>query len=381
MSVDPALAAAAVAAASSNNKLRMLQKQKKQQQRPQYVAAAAPATAAAASAPVIGQKRPRSEPSPPVAKPTAAAAAIAAQTEAHTKRSQKKQKVAAAAASAPARAAQSKATATAAPAGSGVRQLSVLQQKMAAKLAGARFRWLNEKLYTCTGSEAWEYFQAHPEEFDEYHRGFGVQVLDWPSNPLDGCIAFLKQRSPALIAGDFGCGEARLAASVPNQVHSFDLVAVNERVTACNISAVPLQDGALDVAIFCLSLMGVDFLAFIREAHRTLKQGSVHIRTWMERIGHRSDMLTHECLCLYTARVFCFSSCCCCLCVFQRHASDQRGAQSLRGGWSGRVRACGVRGGLHAAPQGQQLQHHVRHDGIREERRSSGREARSNSRD
>jgi ribosomal RNA-processing protein 8 len=56
-------------------------------------------------------------------------------------------------------------------------------------------------------------------------------------------------------------------------VHSFDLVAANPSVTACNIAHVPLQPSSIDVAIFCLSLMGVDFIAFIKEAHRTLKQG------------------------------------------------------------------------------------------------------------
>ena len=145
---------------------------------------------------------------------------------------------------------------------------------MASKLAGGRFRWLNEKLYTCTGAEAYEYFQAHPEDFDEYHKGFGVQVVDWPVSPLDQFIMYLRER-PTLVAGDFGCGEARLAESVENQVHSFDLVAHNERVTACNMTNVPLKDGVLDVAIFCLSLMGVDFMGFIREAHRTLKMKSV----------------------------------------------------------------------------------------------------------
>lgn len=63
---------------------------------------------------------------------------------------------------------------------------------------------------------------------------------------------------------------------MPNKVHSFDLVAANERVTACNISRVPLPNASLDVAIFCLSLMGVDFIKFIQEAHRTLKQGFEH---------------------------------------------------------------------------------------------------------
>jgi len=85
---------------------------------------------------------------------------------------------------------------------------------------------------------------------------------------------------------------------VPNKVHSFDLVAANERVTACNISRVPLPNASLDVAIFCLSLMGVDFIKFIHEAHRTLKQGSGHnedCRQMRERLRLRklSAAMTH----------------------------------------------------------------------------------------
>ena len=37
---------------------------------------------------------------------------------------------------------------------------------------------------------------------------------------------------------DFGCGEAVIAQSVENKVHSFDLVAKNELVTACNMAKV-----------------------------------------------------------------------------------------------------------------------------------------------
>jgi ribosomal RNA-processing protein 8 len=34
---------------------------------------------------------------------------------------------------------------------------------------------------------------------------------------------------------------------------------------------VPLANDTLDAAVFCLSLMGTNFMQFIREAHRTLK--------------------------------------------------------------------------------------------------------------
>jgi len=151
--------------------------------------------------------------------------------------------------------------------------LSALQQKMSAKLAGAHFRWLNEKLYTCSSSDAWEFFQSHPEEFRSYHDGFNVQAQEWPLSPLDECIQFVNKKPNKYVIGDFGCGEARLSASVPHTVHSFDLVAVNDRVTPCNIAHVPLQPNTLDVAIFCLSLMGTDYFQFIKEAKRTLKSG------------------------------------------------------------------------------------------------------------
>lgn len=55
-----------------------------------------------------------------------------------------------------------------------------------------------------------------------------------------------------------GCGDAVLAQSIPNKVHSFDLVAVNARVTACDMAHVPLKDGSVDIVIFCLSLMGIN---------------------------------------------------------------------------------------------------------------------------
>ena len=40
----------------------------------------------------------------------------------------------------------------------------------------------------------------------------------------------------------------------------------------------PLDDESLDVAIFCLSLMGANFTDYLREAHRCLRlDGELHI--------------------------------------------------------------------------------------------------------
>jgi ubiquinone/menaquinone biosynthesis C-methylase UbiE len=54
-------------------------------------------------------------------------------------------------------------------------------------------------------------------------------------------------------------------------VHSFDHVAINNNVIACDISQVPLANSSLDAAIFSLSLMGINFIDYLREAHRCLR--------------------------------------------------------------------------------------------------------------
>ncbi|KAJ1883679.1 25S rRNA (adenine645-N1)-methyltransferase, partial [Kickxella alabastrina] len=153
-------------------------------------------------------------------------------------------------------------------------KLSALQQKMQQKLKGARFRWINEALYTTTGDKAFEMVQGDPSIFEEYHQGFTAQVEKWPVNPVDMFIKQLQARDPLVVA-DMGCGEARLAATVGavHTVHSFDLVAYNDLITPCNVADVPLADGAADIVIFCLALMGTDFLKFIREANRILRTG------------------------------------------------------------------------------------------------------------
>lgn len=44
---------------------------------------------------------------------------------------------------------------------------SKLQQKMEEKLRGARFRYLNQKLYQSKSHEALEHFTEHPEDFQK----------------------------------------------------------------------------------------------------------------------------------------------------------------------------------------------------------------------
>ncbi|GAV52486.1 hypothetical protein ZYGR_0AG04770 [Zygosaccharomyces rouxii] len=182
------------------------------------------------------------------------------------------------------------------------RKLTPLQQKMMAKLTGSRFRWINEQLYTISSEDALRLIQEQPQLFDEYHDGFRSQVESWPENPVDVFVEQIRQRSkkpvnapgglPGLknkqiVIADMGCGEAQLALDInnfftqfnkkskPNHrkshvVHSFDLKKANGLVTVADIKNVPLPDNSCTIVVFCLALMGTNFLDFIKEAYRLL---------------------------------------------------------------------------------------------------------------
>ncbi|CCB86793.1 hypothetical protein PUV_18430 [Parachlamydia acanthamoebae UV-7] len=79
--------------------------------------------------------------------------------------------------------------------------------------------------------------------------------------------------------GDFGCGEAKLAEAIngTHTIYSFDHIAINDNVIACDMANVPLEDEILDVALFSLSLMGKNFSDYLKEAQRTLRLDGILI--------------------------------------------------------------------------------------------------------
>ncbi|KZZ93148.1 Methyltransferase-related protein [Ascosphaera apis ARSEF 7405] len=181
-------------------------------------------------------------------------------------------------------------------------KLTPLQQSMRNKLLAARFRYLNEQLYTTPSSEAYKLFTENPDFFNEYHAGFTRQVQElWPSNPVDWYIQSIKTRGAvrpqsrdrknksgpealprrpngSCTIADMGCGDAKLAHSlVPQEkklklkFHNFDLQSPDPLVTKADIANLPLADGSCDVAVFCLSLMGTNWISFVEEAWRVLR--------------------------------------------------------------------------------------------------------------
>ncbi|KAK2733759.1 25S rRNA (adenine645-N1)-methyltransferase [Myotisia sp. PD_48] len=199
--------------------------------------------------------------------------------------------------------------------------LTPLQQSMRQKLLSARFRHLNETLYTTPSSQAMELFTSSPEMFADYHAGFSRQVKEsWPSNPVDGYISAVKKRGserPSHRSGgkkankegevgplprrrqglctivDLGCGDAQFARSLAPlakksklKLLNYDLHSSDSLVTKADISALPLEDGVADVAIFCLSLMGTNWVSFVEEAWRVLR-GDGKGECWVSEVKSR----------------------------------------------------------------------------------------------
>ncbi|KAK3390491.1 methyltransferase-domain-containing protein [Podospora didyma] len=200
----------------------------------------------------------------------------------------------------------------AAPAPIAEPKLTSLQASMRQKLVSARFRHLNETLYTRPSVDAFSLFQESPEMFSEYHEGFRRQVEVWPENPVEGYIRDIKARAkisrsasfanrnakndfsnpvanvkllPLPRTGgkctiaDLGCGDAALAKAldpVKDKLHldirSFDLqTGGSALVTRADIANLPLADRSVDIAIFCLALMGTNWIDFVEEAYRILR--------------------------------------------------------------------------------------------------------------
>ncbi|KAM0718950.1 hypothetical protein Q7P37_006022 [Cladosporium fusiforme] len=219
-------------------------------------------------------------------------------------------------------------------------KLTPMQAAMRQKLISARFRHLNETLYTAPSADALQLFDTNPDMFEDYHAGFRQQVEVWPENPVDNFLATIRQRGkvkqsylnkkgskskPAkgaesdagleplprthgiAIIADLGCGDARLAhtlttsneiSSLNLKIHSFDLHSPSKHVTKADISNLPLEDGSADVAIFCLALMGTNWISFIEEAYRILHwKGELwvaEIKSRFGRVDKKSKVVEHS---------------------------------------------------------------------------------------
>jgi len=84
-----------------------------------------------------------------------------------------------------------------------------------------------------------------------------------------------------LTAYNLGCGENLLSKEITNKVLAYDHVAIDENVTACDISNLPLEEAVVDVTVFSLSLMGSELQRLHKRGSQGLKinGGNHHSRT------------------------------------------------------------------------------------------------------
>ncbi|KAJ4300449.1 25S rRNA (adenine645-N1)-methyltransferase [Collariella sp. IMI 366227] len=142
-------------------------------------------------------------------------------------------------------------------------KLTPLQASMREKLISARFRHLNETLYT---------------------RPSGARQTPLPratatSHPPPPNSLPKAHDARTCVIADLGCGDAKLATTLQPlknklrlDLRSFDLqTGGSPLVTRADIANLPLADSSVDVAIFCLALMGTNWLSFVEEAYRILR--------------------------------------------------------------------------------------------------------------
>ena len=136
------------------------------------------------------------------------------------------------------------------------------------------FSLMNQRFNTSKSSTMHERLVKDPEEFYLYHTLYREARETWTETPYKVFSEQLNKR-PDWIIGDFGCGEAELSKLIRNKVYSFDHVAINPSVIACDMSNTGMKEEILDVAVFSLSLMGTNWQDYIKEAFRLLRNGGL----------------------------------------------------------------------------------------------------------
>ncbi|WKT45720.1 hypothetical protein QSH57_010594 [Fusarium oxysporum f. sp. vasinfectum] len=157
------------------------------------------------------------------------------------------------------------------------------------------------------------------------------RVKVWPENPVDSFLKDIRARGKVRQQGkgrpgapptplaktplprtqqectiaDLGCGDARLAEALQSDgkklkvnVKSYDLQSPSPLVTKADIANLPLADGSVNVAVFCLALMGTNWVDFIEEAYRILHwKGELWVAEIKSRFGpirNKNAPVTHS---------------------------------------------------------------------------------------
>lgn len=156
------------------------------------------------------------------------------------------------------------------------------------------FSQMNKSWSTSRSENTFKRLKNNQKEWFYYHDMYKKRREDWDEIPYIEIAQKIKER-PEWIVADMGCGENLLSKEVTNKVHAFDYVAIDKDVTACDMSSIPLRDNEIDAIVFSLSLMGSNYLDYIKEASRVVKlYGNIFICEPKKKVEKRLELLKKE---------------------------------------------------------------------------------------
>jgi len=156
------------------------------------------------------------------------------------------------------------------------------------------FSELNRRWSVSNSKTIKERLTKDKREWEYYHTLYREKRKEWNEIPYVEISKKLKGREDWLIA-DLGCGENLLSKEINNKVLSFDYVGIDDSVTECDISNLPLKDNKVDVSVFSLSLMGSNYIDYLKEGYRILKPyGNMFIVEPKKKWENKSEKLVSE---------------------------------------------------------------------------------------
>lgn len=109
----------------------------------------------------------------------------------------------------------------------------------------------------------------NPKDWFEYHKARHESMKTWNEIPYEYIASKIKNKNR--VVADFGCGENLMKTFIPNnKVYSFDHIAIDDSVIACDMAHTPLEDETIDIAVFSLALWGSNYEDYFKEAYRLL---------------------------------------------------------------------------------------------------------------
>ena len=127
----------------------------------------------------------------------------------------------------------------------------------------------NRRGKICNSRRFHKEITENPKEWFEYHKARHENMKTWNEIPYEYIASQIKNKNR--VVADFGCGENLMKNLIPqNKVYSFDHIAIDDSVIACDMAHTPLEDNSIDIAVFSLALWGTNYEEYFKEAYRVL---------------------------------------------------------------------------------------------------------------